>query len=151
MVDLNQPGSIERTVALMEIHTILNRYAGMARDKVDFTKLAKACFRPDGFFRLPNGHAVKPIEMSAVVQDGEAKYIRHHITGINVHFESETEARTMAQFIAITDQAVPDHWGHWEDIFTRSEDGAWLIFDRKLVIDSQDPKGWFAAKYVPET
>ena len=96
---------------------------------------------------MPNGQSVKAVEMSAVVQGEEAKYIRHHITGVDVHFKSETEARTMAQFIAVTNQSVPDHWGHWEDTFTRSEGGAWLIYDRMIVVDGFDPKGWFREKY----
>lgn len=149
MLDLNKQGSIERAIALAEIHGILHRYAVMARDKVDFNKMAEACFHPGAVFRMPNGQSVKATEMSAVVKGDEAKYIRHHITSIDVHFKSETEARTTAQYIAFTNQSVPDHWGQWEDTFTRIGD-VWLIFDRLIVVDGFEPKGWFGEKYGAE-
>ncbi|KEF60623.1 uncharacterized protein A1O9_02184 [Exophiala aquamarina CBS 119918] len=146
MTDLNKPGSEERAIAQAEIRAICHRYAVMARDKVDFKDM-EPLFRPDGLFRLPNGVAVKPSEISTVVQGEEAKYIRHHITSIDIHFTSDTEARTKSQFFAATNVTFTDHWGCWEDIFTRDENGAWLIYDRSIVIDGYDPKGWYGEKY----
>lgn len=146
MTDLNRPGSIERTIALTEIYSILNRYAVMAKEQANFDKIA-LLFRPDGFFRMPNGTVLKPANLVEVTQGDEAKYIRHNITGIDVHFKSETEAHTRAQFLASTHMSVTDHWGSWNDILTRDEDGRWLIYDRNIEVDGFDPKGWCAEKF----
>ncbi|KAJ9645041.1 hypothetical protein H2204_001503 [Knufia peltigerae] len=150
MAYLNKPGTLERTIALSEIQAVLHRYAVLARDNAAWDQMALLLTK-DGLYRLPNGTVVKPSEMSTVVQGQEAKYIRHHITSIDVHFTSDNEARSIALYLAVTDKSAPDHWGQWEDVFRRTEDGAWLIADRSIVVDGCDPKGWFGTTYgVPK-
>lgn len=148
MVDLNKPGSIERAIALADINALLHAYAMKARDKVNFDEMVQF-FRPDALFRLPNGMAVKPTEINKVVQGDEAKYIRHHITTIDIKFQSETEAHTRAQFFTMTELSPSDHWGAWEDIVIRGDDGAWLIADRTIVLEGVAPGGWCEDKYAP--
>lgn len=145
MADLNKP-SIERAIACNEILSVMNNYASLARENAPFDKMALN-FTSDAVFRLPNGMSVHPSEMIKVVQGEEPKYIRHHLTSTNIHFVSQTEARTEAGFFAGTHLSSVDHWGCWRDIFRRGDDGRWLIQDRTIVVEGCDPKGWYAEKY----
>jgi hypothetical protein len=149
MASLNQPGSIERTIALTEIQAVLHRYATLARGNTDFDQIA-TLFTADAKFRFgPDGAiVVPPSEISAVAGDGEAAYIRHHLTSWHATFVSDTEARVYSQFLAITDQAplgILDHWGRWEDIFVK-EGGRWLIKDRLVIGEGAHPDGWLAER-----
>ncbi|CAK7222513.1 hypothetical protein SEUCBS140593_004924 [Sporothrix eucalyptigena] len=145
MSSLNTPGSPERAAALADIHALLHGYAFMARDKAQFAEMAKF-FWPDGWFRFPSGHAVRPTDINLIVQGDEAEYIRHHITTIDVQFTSNNEARVNAQFFATTHLSFYDHWGVWVDDFRRNADGEWRIADRTIVLEGTAPGGWGEAK-----
>ena len=139
--------TVERAIDTCEIHSVLHRYASMAREVAPFDQMA-LLFQPDAIFRLPNGTAVTPANMAQVVQGESAKYIRHHITTIDIDFKVVgEEARVTAFFFAVTDQSSFDHWGRWEDIFVRGEDGRWLIAERSIVVEGADPNGWYAMTY----
>ncbi|KAK5045145.1 hypothetical protein LTR84_009478 [Exophiala bonariae] len=146
MADFNSPGSIARSVAKSEIESLFHRYAVLAKETATPDKMAQV-FHPDGVFRLPNGVAVKPADLLTVVQGNNPKFIRHHITSIDIEFVSPDEAHTEAFYLAVTNLSSPDHWGCWKDVVTKGQDGKWLIFDRTVVVDGGDPKGWFKATY----
>ncbi|KAJ0108505.1 hypothetical protein J7T55_002109 [Diaporthe amygdali] len=149
MTALNQPGSIKRTVALSEIQVILNTYCTLARGNSDWDQIAKL-FTADAKFRFGPGGAISvhPSQISAVAGEGEAAYIRHHLTSWRATFVSDNEAHVDSQFFAITDQTplgVLDHWGRWEDIFVREGD-AWLIKNRLVIGEGAHPDGWLAER-----
>ncbi|KAL1857046.1 hypothetical protein Daus18300_010494 [Diaporthe australafricana] len=149
MTTLNQPGSIERTVALSEIQAVLKTYCTLARGNTDWAQI-ETLFTADANFRFGPGGSivVHPSQISAVAGDGEAAYIRHHLTSWRATFVGDSEARVDSQFLAITDQAPLgklDHWGRWEDIFVREGD-AWLIKDRLVVGEGAHPDGWLAQR-----
>lgn len=149
MANLNEPGSIERTIALTEIQAVLNTYCTLARGNSDFDQIA-ALFTADAKFRFgPGGSIVVPAsQISAVAGEGEADYIRHHLTSWHATLVSETEARVDSQFLAITDQTalgVLDHWGRWEDVFVK-EGNRWLIKDRLVIGEGAHPDGWLAER-----
>lgn len=149
MTALSQPGSIERTIALSEIQTVLNTYCTLARENADWDQMA-ALFTADAKFRFGLGGriVVQPSQMSAVVGGGEAAYIRHHLTSWRATFMSDTEARVDSQFLAITDQTplgALDHWGRWEDVFVK-EGPTWVIRDRLVVGEGAHPNGWLAER-----
>ncbi|KAJ5563960.1 hypothetical protein N7513_000202 [Penicillium frequentans] len=146
MVDLNKPGSIERVIAITEIERILNKYCIMARENAAFSEMANL-FHSNGIFRLPNGAEVPPSEMGTVVQGKPPSFIRHHLTSVDIEFSSETEAKTKSLFFAMTGTSTIDHWGYWQDVFRRTEDGKWLVEVREIVVEGQDAKGWYAATY----
>ena len=146
MVDLNKPGSIERTIAITEIERILNKYCIMARENAEFSSMANL-FYPDGVFRLPNGSDVSPRDMGHVVQGKPPTFIRHHLTSVDIVFTSEREAHTRALFFAMTGSSTIDHWGYWQDVFQRTDDGVWLIKVREIVVEGQDKDGWYASAY----
>lgn len=135
-----------REHARSEITSVMHRYASLAREGADFSAMAK-CFTPDALYRLPHGVAIPPSRMVEVVRGNEAKYIRHHITTIDIQFVGENEARSEAFYLALTDLACPDHWGMWRDVFRRQADGSWLIQDRTIVVDGAAPGGWYANTY----
>lgn len=146
MVDLNKPGSIERVIAITEIERILNKYCIMARENAPFSEMANL-FHSNGIFRLPNGAGVPPQEMGTVVQGKPPTFIRHHLTSVDIEFLNETEAKTKSLFFAMTDISTIDHWGYWQDVFRRTEDGQWLIEVREIVVEGQDANGWYAGAY----
>lgn len=146
MTDFTQPGSLERCVAKSEIEALFHRYAVLANEKPDIAKMTEV-FHKDGTFRLPNGVAVKPRDLLQVVQGNNPAFVRHHITSIDITFDSPTEASSKSYFFAITHKSSFDHWGRWEDIIRKSVDGRWLIFDRSVIVEGGDPKGWYKTTY----
>ncbi len=146
MTDFNAPGSVARSVAKSEIETLLNRYAILAKETASGEKMAPL-FKPDGVFRLPNGVAVKPADLLEVVQGNNPRFIRHHITSIDIQFVSPDEAHAESYYIAITHMSNMDHWGGWKDIVTRESDGRWVIADKTVIVDGGDPKGWYKTTY----
>lgn len=146
MVDLNKPGSIERIIAITEIQHILHRYCILARENAPFHEM-KQLFRPNGVFRLPDGTAVSPENMGQVVQGAPPTFIRHHITSIDINFTGPTRATSKSLFFAMTGSPVTDHWGYWQDEFELDEGGAWLLAERSIVVEGQEPNGWYASTY----
>jgi hypothetical protein len=146
MVDLNQPGSIERVVAITEIERILNRYCIMARENAPFSQMADL-FLPEGVFKLPNGMSVPPSEMGTVVRGKPPAFIRHHLTSVDIEFINENSAKTKSYFFALTGASVIDHSGYWGDVFEKTTDGTWLIKTREIVVECQDADGWYAGAY----
>jgi hypothetical protein len=146
MGDFNSPGSVARSVAKSEIESLLHRYAFLAKETAT-PELLLQVFHPDGAVNLPTGDVVKPIDLLNVVRDNNPKFIRHHITTINIEFVSSTEALAESYYIAVTDLASPDHWGGWRDVVTKGSDGRWLISGKTIIVDGADPKGWFKQTY----
>ncbi|KAF3384216.1 hypothetical protein DPV78_012767 [Talaromyces pinophilus] len=130
-------------LARVQITAIMHRYAWHARDNANWDAIA-SCFEPNGTYRLSDGRELPPSRAKEVVRGNEAKYIRHHITTIDIVFVSEDEAHTTAQFFATTEHRFIDHSGHWKDVFRKQKDGSWLIHDRTIVTEKQDPGGWSA-------
>ncbi|REF00703.1 nuclear transport factor 2 family protein [Thermomonospora umbrina] len=129
------------------ITAVLHRYAHTARDKMDFDDMLPL-FADDARVLLPDGTPVPATSLSDVLRGEEAAYIRHHLTTIDIVFDGDGTARTEAAFLAVTDEAAPDHWGCWRDVFTRQADGRWLISERAIVVDGGAPEGWFHRRYL---
>ncbi|KIY00990.1 uncharacterized protein Z520_03656 [Fonsecaea multimorphosa CBS 102226] len=146
MDSFNAPGSIARAVAKSEIEGLFHRYAVLATEAPSVEKMS-TLFREDAVYRLPNGNAVAPAQLLQVLRGGSPAFIRHHITSIDIEFVSPSEARTQAFFFSITDMSSFDHWGLWKDIVIKGGDGKWLIADRTIVVQGQDPKGWYQKTY----
>lgn len=136
----------EQAIARVQITAIMHRYAWNARENADWDAIA-SCFEPSGTYRLSDGRELSPSRAKEVVRGNEAKYIRHHITTVDIDFVSDDEAHTDAQFFATTEHKFVDHSGHWKDIFRRQKDGSWLIHDRTIMTEKQDPEGWSAKIY----
>lgn len=136
----------EQVVARGQISAVMHRYARLARENCDWNGIAK-CFEAEGIYRLPDGRVLSPSQASEVVRGREAKHIRHHLTTIDIDFVSGEEAHSQAQFFATTEYEFADHWGYWQDVFRRQEDGSWLISERTIVTEGQHPDGWSARVY----
>ncbi|KFX98661.1 hypothetical protein O988_04245 [Pseudogymnoascus sp. VKM F-3808] len=139
-------GLHEEAIARVQITAIMHRYAWNARDNADWDAIA-SCFESNGTYRLSDGRELSPSQAKEVVRGNEAKYIRHHITTIDMVFISEDEAHTDAQFFATTEHKFVDHSGHWKDVFRKQRDGSWLIRERTIMTEKQDPEGWSANVY----
>jgi len=138
------------------ILAVVNRYAFNAReglfdpnnDAVDIGDMTPL-FSDDATIVLPTGQEVPAIELGNVVQGEEASYIRHHVTTVDIRFDGEDSAEVFTSFFANTDEAAPDHWGHWRDEFRRLSDGSWRIHRRAIVPEGGAPGGWFHRVLVP--
>ena len=138
------------------ITAVLHRYAHNAREGL-FTDQREGIgmedmlvlFEPDATIVLPTGVEVPAAGLAEVVQGNEATYIRHHITTIDIRFKGADEAETYSHFIANTNEAVPDHWGHWHDTFRKQPDGSWLIQKRAIVGEGGAPGGWAQSIAAP--
>ncbi|MCE0763339.1 nuclear transport factor 2 family protein [Pseudonocardia kujensis] len=128
------------------IAAVMHRYCTMAKEKADFAGMS-VLYTPDATIRFPDGVQVGAHEMAKVVKGAEPTVIQHHATTIDIEFAGETEADVRTMYIAITDEAAPDHWGRWEDHFVRQPDGRWLISDRSIVVVGAAPNGWLARQY----
>ncbi len=141
-----QNSSSDRAVAVAQIHAVVHRYAYLARNNLDWEKFSKT-FRSDAQFDLANGKTLSTTEWQHILEGDQAEYIRHHITTVDLDFESESKAVAMVQFFALTNWSSCDHWGEWQMVVTQESDGKWLISNMRIVLDGVDPKGWAAAKY----
>ncbi|MEU4455415.1 nuclear transport factor 2 family protein [Nocardioides sp. NPDC023903] len=129
------------------IAAVMHRYCNMAREKADFDGMA-VLYTGDATIRFPDGVEVGPRDMAGVVKGQEPKFIRHNATTIDITFDGD-EADVLTMYIAITDEAAPDHWGCWRDRFVKQSDGRWLISDRSIIVEGADPGGWLASQYGP--
>lgn len=68
--------------------------------------------------------------------------MRHHVTTVDVQFESKTEAKCQTYIIAGSHLKMPDHWGRWDDVVVKTEDGRWLIKRKVVVVDGMDEGSW---------
>lgn len=146
MAPIDEPGSLERCVAKSEIESLLHQYAVAAREECDVVRITSV-FHANGIFRLPNGVAIKPRDLLEVAQGKPPKFVRHHLTSIDIDFITATEAQTQTYFFAITDMSSLDHWGQYKDVVTKDHHGKWLIADRTICIEGSDPKGWYKFAY----
>jgi ketosteroid isomerase-like protein len=124
----------------------VHRYAHNAREGLDIADMWPL-FTDDAVAVLPNEVEVPIENLADVLQGEEAKYIRHHITTIDIRWTGETTAEGESQFLAITNEASPDHWGCWRDQFRRQTDGSWRIARRAIVVEGGAPDGWFVRMY----
>lgn len=136
----------QEVIARVQIQAAMHHYASLGRENMDFSEGAKL-FEPDAIYRLPSGKEVPPSRMAEVVQGDEAKYIRHHITTIDIEFIDADTAKAEAYFFGATEYKFNDHWGRWKDVWRRQKDGKWLIKERTIIIEGQDPAGWTARVY----
>jgi hypothetical protein len=128
------------------IQAVVNRYAHTARDKMDFADMIPL-FSANSTIVLPGGTKIPPNQLREVLRGEEAKFIRHHVTTIDIRFVGPNEAEVESFFFAVTNEASLDHWGSWRDKFVRQGDGSWLISVREINPEGGDPKGWFMRMY----
>jgi hypothetical protein len=128
------------------IQAVVHRYAHTARDKMDFADM-NPLFTPNAVLVLPDGTKIPPTRLSEVLRGEEAKFIRHHVTTIDIRFVGPNEAEADSFFFAVTNEAPLDHWGFWRDKFVRQSDGSWLIEVREIHPEGGDPKGWLVRMY----
>lgn len=136
------------------INAVVHRYAHNAREGLlngDNLNEQFVLFTEDAVVILPNDTQVPITSIADVIRGEEAKYIRHHITTVDIRFDGEDEARVESGFIALTNEASPDHWGCWRDRFEKQGDGSWLIRERAIVVDGAAPGGWFGRLYASQT
>jgi SnoaL-like domain len=143
-----RPTGVDRAVARSEIVEILHSYANMAVERADFAGMSRL-FHEDGQFVLPNGTVVPMSEIHRVVNGNEPKFVRHHITTINIEFTSGTTASADSYFVAYTDLATPDHWGRWRDLFRCGTDGRWLLTSKAPIIEGFADMSWVATVLLP--
>ncbi|GEE00796.1 hypothetical protein nbrc107696_45340 [Gordonia spumicola] len=128
------------------ITAVMHRYCNMARENADFAGMS-VIYTDDARITLPDGTEVGAVEMAEVVKGGGPTFIRHHATTLDIVFRGADAADVVTMYIAITDQAAPDHWGEWRDHFVKQADGRWLIDRRVICVDGAAPAGWCAAVY----
>jgi hypothetical protein len=128
------------------IHAVVHRYAHNGRDSLVLDDQL-ILFTDDAEVLLPGDLRLPAKDIAQVIRGEEAKYIRHHITTIDIKWEGADTARVESQFFAITNEASPDHWGCWRDIFAKQSDGSWLLKERAIVVDGAADNGWFRRMY----
>ncbi|MDD9946577.1 MAG: bifunctional 3-(3-hydroxy-phenyl)propionate/3-hydroxycinnamic acid hydroxylase [Myxococcales bacterium] len=127
------------------ITAVIHRYCHLAKENADFSAMTPL-FTPDAVFSIP-GKDLAPDQIGQVVRGQGPTFIRHHATTIDIRFVGDDQAHTETFFLAMTDEARPDHWGCWRDVFRRQADGSWLIAKRTVVPEGAVPGGWLARAY----
>ena len=134
----------EEATARTLILALLYRYASLARENGDYTQISKL-FQLGGTVRFPDGRELPPSQLGEITRDNGPKYLRHHLTTIDIQFVSPEEAHCQSYVIAATDKKVPDHWGQWNDVVRKQEDGRWLFKEKAVLVGGMDPEGWLAS------
>lgn len=147
---MREPSSeaLARAVARSEITEVLQRYTNLAVENADFAAMARL-FTSDGQFVLLDGTAVPTTDIEKIVDGHEAKWIRHHLTTIQIDFTSDTTATADSFYIAFTDLAQPDHWGRWRDSLRLEPDGRWMLTSKQPLVEGYNPQGWMATVLLP--
>lgn len=146
MLDLNKPGTIERAIALAEIHATLGAYAIAARNSSSLEEKLYS-LTPDAEIDLPTGLRMRFADFFTGDPGNLDPYFRHHVTSVAVKFTDENTAEATSQVFAMTGKSSCDHWGEWRDTLVNVESGRWLIKEKIIVVDSWDPKGWYAGAF----
>ena len=134
----------EEATARTLILALIYRYASLARENGDYTQVEKL-FQLGGTVRFPDGRELPPSQLGAITRDNEPKYLRHHLTTIDIQFVSPEEVHCQSFVIAATDMKVPDHWGQWNDVVRKQDDGRWLFKEKTVLVGGMDPDGWLAS------
>lgn len=134
----------EEVTARTLILALLYRYASLAREESDHAAMA-ALFEPEGKIHFPDGRSLHPSQLGEITQANRPKYLRHHLTTIDIQFDSPEEARCLSYVVAASDQKMPDHWGQWTDVVVRQADGTWLFREKVVNVGGRDPEGWLAS------
>jgi hypothetical protein len=136
----------EEATARTQILTLINRYASLARGFPDLQiqQEIASLFLPNATIHLPDGRELSPFEIGKITESNPPALLRHHVTTVDVQFDSVGEAKCQTFIIAGTHLKMPDHWGRWDDVVVRNEDGRWLFGRKKVVVDGMDEEGWLA-------
>lgn len=134
----------EEATARTLILALLYRYASLAREESDHTAMA-ALFEPDGKITFPDGRSLHPTQLGEITQNSRPKYLRHHLTTIDIQFDSPEEARCLSYVIAASDKKMLDHWGQWSDVVKKQTGGKWLFREKVVGVGGMDPEGWLAS------
>ncbi|KAF2869354.1 hypothetical protein BDV95DRAFT_608912 [Massariosphaeria phaeospora] len=136
--------SHEEATSRTLIHALIHRYASLARETTD-ASLTTPLFEASGTINLPDGRSFAPghiNDIAAQSSGGAPKLLRHNVTTVDIQFVSPEEAHCQTYIIACTDVKMPDHWGRWDDVVRRQEDGRWLFKEKNILVDGMDPEGW---------
>ncbi|KAI0192510.1 hypothetical protein F4808DRAFT_442890 [Astrocystis sublimbata] len=125
------------------ILALIHRYASAARENVD-SAMMKQLFEHDATFTIMD-RAISPADIGAIIRDDPPALLRHHVTTIDVQFVSADEAHCQTYVLASTDLKITDHFGRWDSVVRRQEDGRWLFSKTVVVLEGVDPDGWLAA------
>ena len=139
----NDVSATEEATARTLILALLYRYASLARENGDYTQVEKL-FQPGGTVRFPDGRELPPSKLGEITRDNGPKYLRHHLTTIDIQFVSSDEAHCQSYVIAATDKKFPDHWGQWNDVVRKQDAGRWLFKEKAVLVGGMDPDGWLA-------
>ena len=134
----------EEAQARTLILALLYRYASLAREQGDYTQIAQL-FQTDGTIKFPDGRELPPIQLGEITRGSGPNYLRHHLTTIDVQFVSPNEAHCQSYVIVVTDKEAPDHWGQWNDVVRRQDDGRWLFMEKVVLVGGMNPEGWLAS------
>jgi hypothetical protein len=63
-------------------------------------------------------------------------YVRHHVSGLTIEFESDHEATGAAYWLVLADPGLWS-WGRYRDRYRRGDDGAWRFARRRVRGDSR--------------
>ncbi|KAF3401361.1 hypothetical protein DPV78_005455 [Talaromyces pinophilus] len=135
----------EEAISRVQILALINRYASLARGipSPQIHRDLASLFLPSAKILLPDGRALSPHEIGKITESNPPDLLRHHVTTVDIQFDSRTEARCQTYVIAGTHLRMPDHWGRWDDVVVRMpEDGRWLIERKVVVVDGMEEGGW---------
>lgn len=136
--------SAEEAISRTQILALINRYASLARGIPDpqINQEIASLFLPKATISLPDGRVFMPSEVGKITESHPPELLRHHVTTVDVQFDSDTEAKCQTYIIAGTHLKMPDHWGRWDDVVTKTEDGRWLFARKVILVDGMDEGGW---------
>ncbi|RAO69728.1 uncharacterized protein BHQ10_005740 [Talaromyces amestolkiae] len=134
----------EEVTARSLILALINRYASLARGIPDpqVNQEIASLFLPKATISLPDGRVLSPSEIGKITESNPPELLRHHVTTVDVQFDSKKQARCQTYIIAGTHLKMPDHWGRWDADVVQTEDGRWLFARKVILVDGMDEGGW---------
>jgi len=138
----------EEATARSLILGLIYRYASVARENHDHGQITEL-FELDGIVQFPDGSELEPSRLGEITGTNPPKLLRHHLTTVDIQFISPDEAHCQSYVIAGTHLKLPDHWGRWDDVVKRQNNGRWLFKKKIILVDGMDPNGWLITTLGP--
>jgi hypothetical protein len=132
----------EEGAARMAVLALIHRYAALAHEDVQPLELA-ALFEPGAKIQFSDGSERLPSEIREVFTS-LPEQLTHHVTTVDIQFDTQNEARCQTYVIASTNVKTPDHWGKWVSYVKRQDNGKWLFSKNVIIMEGMAPGGWIS-------
>ena len=159
MVLMRWKGHLSQRAEIQDMDDVMAARIEIAALIAELTNLGDAgsidafakLFAHNGVYTLQDGtSATGPSEIERMLTEfsknmqtapNAPTYMRHNISTSHVEVLGNGAASGDTYFLNVNDKGL-DHWGRWQDRFTRADSKTWLFASRKVVLEGMIESSW---------